>query len=602
MPGGTWGDSVRLGSYSQNGSGPAGSYDAANRMMLGGGNPTYYGRGDAAVQKRQFANVGKVNLNLLDPLAASRANANYQPIDEGDGGLLGIGRYYSAATPGGLFAGLLGAGLSTVGGVLGEGGAKAGSDVGQFLGKTLEAPLGIVGGLGVSGVPFVTPIIDSANSEIEKSTPYILRDTLKLPTNIGGAFMSMLNVFGLMGRTVERTYAGLGNRGDLPEDIQKKLDSGELENHDQALDELVMSGRGFSNDPMHNLLWSMLTDPANWLSLGVGTAAAGARGTAKVAQAFGAAERAGELVAQGGRLGELQALARGRAPLGNEIFGRQTLAQMRNALDYPDSKLQLSLIEKMGMSALGPVSETTGAAVARVGYYVYKATDPINFFSGSKAGQRSMEQISLAASTGVIAAHGANNVRRLTGLADEIVPGGGEMVMRAIGVQGSNHLQEVATSELVTDAMRSGAVPRTGKLSVTESIREVLRGGGFDTQHRQVRRSPRREGQRHHGRHAGSGGDERRDLPQAGLDAGWGLRQVKSLMGDVSQDEAMAVHALYYYTKGVSLHTDVAKAMKTAATAARCPRGSTRTTSTMVSPRSLTNVTVKAIDAALAGR
>ena len=268
MPGGTWGQQVQntgQGGFGVSAPTPASPFDVSNQVINAGGDPSDFGRGTSSSQTRLFANVGKVNVNLVDPLAPQQAEqaTNYQPVD-GEGGLFGLGNYYNPMQPGGLFSGLFGAIGQTLGGVFGEGGAKTGSDIGTFLGKTVEMPMALVGS---ARGPVRRTGHRRHNSQIEKATPYILRDTLKIPTNVGGAFQSMLNMFGLAGTRHPAYVRGPESRaGALPADIQARVDSGEL-SHDDALDELVLSNRGFTNDGLHNLVWSMLTDPANWASL-----------------------------------------------------------------------------------------------------------------------------------------------------------------------------------------------------------------------------------------------------------------------------------------------------------------------------------------------
>jgi ADP-ribosyltransferase exoenzyme len=612
MPGGVWGAQVQRQSAGFGGyqtPRPTSAYDLANQISMGGGSPTYYGAGDNSVVKRQFADVGKVHLNLLDPLAPSRGAVNYQPVDGEDGGLLGLGHYYSPQQPGGLFAGLFGAVGQTLGGVFGEGAAKTGSDIGTFLGKTVEAPLAAVGGVGVGGVPFVTPVIDAANSQIEQVTPYILRDTLKLPSNIGGAFQSMLNIFGLAGTAIERTYAGLEARGPLPADIQKRVDAKEL-THDQALDEMVLSARGFTNEPIHDMVWNMLLDPTNWLSMGVGAVGGAVRGTGSVARAFGAAARvegtaAARLATQGGRLGEIARAAQAGEAITGMVDSRSILNSMRGALDDPAAKLHLSMVERLGMSALGPVSEETGNSIARVGNVILKATDPINFFSGSKAGERSMAAITTAASTGVMAAYKPLVINGLGSMADRIIGGGSDRVYRALGLNGANSLQEFGLSELATDAMRTGAIPRTEKLTPTESVRAILKGtgdgkgGAFDA---------------NVGKYIEILVEKNKDLrvgmlpgPQMlaetqakfasmlGADIGAVARE----MTTVSPDQAVAIHALYYYTKGEALHTDVAKALREWQSRGTLGKDINPEEIAVVSPKTLTDVNVSELDAAM---
>ena len=85
-------------------------------------------RGQDAVKTRQFANVGKVNLNLLDPLAQSRAATGYQDHRPAPtkGRSVGSVGYFNTVHPGWhLFRALAGAIGQTVGGVFGPGRYRA---------------------------------------------------------------------------------------------------------------------------------------------------------------------------------------------------------------------------------------------------------------------------------------------------------------------------------------------------------------------------------------------------------------------------------------------------------------------------------------------
>ena len=605
MPGGVWAQQIRAGSvggYGVQAPKPASPFDTANQYLRGGGSSSDFGRGINAVVKRQFADVGKANINLLDPLAMSRGATNYQPVDGEDGGPLGIGNYYNPQQPGGLFAGLFGGIAQTVGGIFGEEAAKTGSDIGTILGKTVEAPLAIVGS---AGMPFVAPVIDSVNSEIEKVTPYILRDTLKIPTNVGGAFQSMLNVFGLAGMAVERTYAGMDARGALPPDIEARLASGELKSRDEAFDEMVLTSRGYSNDVLHNLAWNLLLDPANWASLGVGAVGGAVKGTGALARTFGTAVRADaalaeKAIAQGGRLAEVTQAALAREAVTGMVDSRGLIAQMRNVIDDSGAPFHLSYVERLGMSALGPVSPEVGSAVAKVGQYVLRATDPVNFFSGSKAGQRSMAFLTTAASTGAIAAYKPTVVLNLAKMADRIGGGGSERVYRSIGINGANAMQEQVLSDLASDAMQKGAIPRTGKLSPTEAVRELLRGGAYDS---------------NIGKYIELQVERNKDIsvgmlpPQQMYDEtvnkfaailGVDSNEVRAVMKTVSSDDAILVHALYYYTKGEALHTTVLHALRDSKVAGKLNSIIDPERVAIISSRTLTNRTVKAVDDALA--
>ena len=613
------------GGFGGGSSAPATSYSSASAYSRDYGNPAYYGPADGNTQTRQFANVGKANINLLDPLAAERANAPI-PIDPAPdkGPLGGLASYYSPSTPGGFFAGILGAVASTAGGLVSPDLAKVGSDVGQFVGKTMEAPLAAVGGVGLQSIPFLAPVIDSANSAIEQNSPYILRDTLKIPTNLGGAFQSLLNIPGLAGRAIERTYAGMADpagkggllsRGAIPADIQARVDSGEL-SHDQALDELVMSGRGFTDDPIHNMVFSILTDPFNWASLGVGTVAGAVKGTASVARVFSAAAlKEGSVVAElaneAGYMGDLARAAQAGEDLTALNLSRSELSGMRRAVNEDlanrvqngediSNHLKLRMVERLGMSALGPISEeATNNLVYRVAEKIAKVSDPINYFSGSKAGQRSMEILHQSLSTGVIAALKPEVVRDITKIADDLTPEGGDLIMDAVGTWGGNAGQEVVAGEMAAHAMQTGAIPKHGTLNATEASRQVMAGGGYDS---------------NIGKYAEAHIERTKDIRVASLPVeemrsqtvaklaailGVDARQVDARVGKVSADMAMAVHGLYYYAKGKVLHTSVMQAIRDAHAKGLLNKEIDPHDLTMITPRTLTNKRVAELDAAI---
>jgi hypothetical protein len=619
--GGTWGANAAASTsgggfgFGSGSNAPASSYGLGPVSTRNGGSAVYYGPADGNTQTRQFASVGKENINLLDPLSTSRMNAPI-PIDPAqDNSPLGsVARYYSPSTPGGLFAGLLGAVGSTVGGILGQG--EAGQTIGADIGKTIEAPLSIAGGVGIQSVPFLAPIIDAANSQIEQFTPYILRDTLKIPTNLGGAFQSILNIPGLVGEAIQRTYAGMsGARGALPDDIQQKIDSGEW-TRDRALDELVLSQRGFTNDPIANTVWSILTDPVNWASLGVGAVAGAVEGTADIARIFSsAAAREGSTVAalagDGSRVGELAKLAQDGQDLSAVNLSRGDLSVMKQAVNHDlldrvangedvPNHLKLKISERIGTSALGPISDTaTQNIVYKVADKIAKASDPVNFFSGSRAAQRSMEALHMAASTAVVAALKPNVVRDLTSIADDLAADGGDRIMEAVGTWGANGMQETVAGETANDAARVNAIPKHPTLNTAEATRAQLAGGAYDT---------------NIGKYIETQVEKTKDIRVASLPADQMREQtvnklaailqvdpakVAARVGKVSADMAMAVHGLYYYTKGKVLHTNVMAAIHDAAARGVLPKDIDPHDITMITPRTLTNLRVKELDAAI---
>ena len=302
----------------------------------------------------------------------------------------------------------------------------------------------------------------------------------------------------------------------------------------------------------------------------------------------------------GGRVAELAKVAQKGGAITDLVDSRGTLAQMRSIMDDTTSQFHLSMVEKMGMSAMGPVGETTGNMVAKVGHYILRATDPVNFFSGSRAGQRSMELLTTAASTAAIAAYKPLVVRNLAGLADQIVEGGSERVYRSLGINGANALQEHGLSDLATDAMQRNAIPRTGKLSPTEAIREMLRGGVYDT---------------NVGKYIQVLIEKNKDIsvgllpPEQMYDEtvnkfasmlGVDAQRVRSVVKSVSSDDAILVHALYYYTKGEALHTGVLRALRAAKEAGSLPADIDPERIAVISSKTLTDKTAHVVDDALA--
>ena len=328
------------GGFGSGASAPADSYGLGPMTTRAGGSAVYYGPADGNTQTRQFASVGKENINLLDPLSTSRMNSPI-PIDPAqDNSPLGsVARYFSPSTPGGLFAGLLGAVGSTVGGFFGQQAGQAGATIGADVGKVIEAPLSIAGGVGIQSVPFLAPIIDAANSQIEQFTPYILRDTFKIPENLGGAFQSLLNIPGLAGTPSSvRTQGCRASAGRCPMTSKPRLTRANGPVTGRSTNWSCRSAAS-ANDPIANTVFSILTDPVNWASLGVGAVAGAVEGTAGIARIFSsAALREGSTVAElagdGSRVGELAKAVQSGEDLTAANLSRADLSEMKQAVNH----------------------------------------------------------------------------------------------------------------------------------------------------------------------------------------------------------------------------------------------------------------------------
>lgn len=596
------------------------------------------GRGDTAQEKRPFKLVGKNTVNLLDPGAQEReqqrlyADYGIEPVKH-EGFFGPVQDYFDPSTPGGLISGLLGALGQTVGGVFGDEAAQGGAEVGGFIGKLPESVMGVVGSVGLPDV-FV-PYIDQANAEIEKSTPYLMRDTIRLPTNLGGVVMSMLNGMGLLGRAVERTYAGFDERGGMPESIAARVESGEL-TRDEGLDEMVMQGLGFSDDPWHNMALSMVTDPFNWFTLGVGAVGASARGGIRLAEMVNRSGRLLNAVEHGARLGalgdrvragqvvryeDIQNLSRPELRRARMTFGRAAVAESKT---NPVMKLGTLIKLKMVPSAtevLGPIPDVTSNLFYKTAQTVIRNTDPFTFLGGrlfgtGNVGKRSMEYMAVASTAAVYSAFDPMNVRALADLANDVT-GGEDILMEALGVGGGNVLQEFALAEHVADGLRAGMVPvlsdSAGKsLSSTEAARSLLRGGAFDTnigKHMEVqtirnqpalfvRRADEASEAMTHSRVLA----ESREKLSSMLGPGWNPERLTA--GHLNEKMASLIHFAYYYRKGATFHNEVVPVLVAAGSAGTLPAGMARDMSrlTLVAERTLTKGRAVAIRAAVVAK
>lgn len=602
----------------------------------GFGDGAYGGSGDSATEKRPFKLVGKNQINLLDPNASEEEQrrayeqAGIRPVTKHEGIGGGVLNYYDQGTPGGLFAGLLGVVGQGIGGIFGAEGAEQGSNIGTGIGKTFEIPLGIVGSIGLPDV-FV-PYIDQANAAIEPITPYLMRDVVKVPQNLGDVAQSLLNATGLLGRAVERTYAGFDERGGIPEDLAARVEKGEL-THDEALDEMVLQGRGFSNDPWHNMLISILTDPLNLATLGVGTIGAAARGGVKLAQNVNRFGRALNAVDHGAGLGRLGDMVRAGQVVRPEDIGtlsrfdlrkgRITLGRMAMEESKTNPLFKLAHLTRLNMvpsalEVLGPVPEVTSNLFYRAAQKVIRLTDPgvwaggLLFGTGA-VGRRSLEYLATTSTAASFSAYDPRNISALSDIADG-VDGGSEIIMDALGVHAANSLQEWALSEHVADGLREGTVPVLSdisgvSLSPTEANRSLLRAGAFDTNSGKhielqiIRNMPnlyvRRAGEADEAATAARVLGESRQKLKSMLGPTW--NEMRLTPGKMNERMAALIHAAYYYRKGAQFHNEVVPALVSAANAGTLPGGiADPSRLTLVADRTLTKGRVATIRAALA--
>ena len=602
----------------------------------GFGDATYSGSGANATEKRPFKLVGKNKINILDPTASRRQQeelyeqTGIEPVTKHEGIGGGILNYYDQGTPGGLFAGLLGVAGQAVGGIFGEEGAEQGSNIGAGLGKTFEIPFGVIGGLGLPDI-FV-PYIDQANAAIEPVTPYLMRDIVKVPQNIGDVAQSLLNLTGGLGRMVERTYAGFDERGGLPEDLAARVEKGEL-TPDEALDEMVLQGRGFSDDPWHNMALSMLTDPLNLATLGVGAVGTAIRGGTKLATQINRMGRVLNEVEHGYHLGalgdmvragrvvrpeDLQGLSRGDIHRGKVIFGRMSIAESKTNPLFKLAHLTRLHMVPSALEVLGPIPDVTGNLFYRAAKETIRLTDPGTWAGGllfgtGAIGRRSMEYLATSSTAAGFSAYDPRNISALADIADG-VDGGADLIMDTFGVHMANSTQEFGLSEHVADGLREGTVPvlsdsSGASLSSTEATRSLLRASAFDTNSgKHIELQIIKNMPNLYVRRAGETSEEAtaaRVLADSRL-------KLKSILGDTWDEArltagkmnprmASLIHAMYYYRKGAQFHNEVVPVLVAAANAGALPGGiADPTRLTQVAERTLTKGRVQAIRDALA--
>ena len=599
----------------------------------GFGDGSVGGRGDSATTDRPFQLVGKNRINLLDPSSRQREQQRYFAASgivapDHDGPLGFVEDYYDPANPAGMVGGLIGAAFQTIGSIFGEGGSKVGTEIGGLIGKTVEAPLKLIG-----EVPLPTyflPFIDDVNAQIEEATPYLFRDIVKVPKTGGDIFMSLLNTLGLAGRAVERTVAG-GRQ--LPVDLQSRVDAGEIDD-DRAYDMMVMEGRGYSDDMMTNLILSIALDPLNIATLGVGAVGAAAKGgigLAKLVQQGGKFLTVADHGVDFGRLGEL---ARGGLVREEDVAGlsrldsyrlrttvsRRVLAEAdRNPLVNYLALAKMHLVPS-AREVLGHVdAATTSNIFYRAANEAIRRTDPITFlggrlFASGAIGKRQAQHLAIAAQSAVFSGYGPENIRVLSALADTAPAGGGSnALIEALGIHAANTAQEYALGDMVATGLKEGKVPvlsDTNGRSLTpgEASRAALRGGAYDInigKHMELlvhKQKPalfvRRAGETEEMLRSRVLTESRQKM-QSLLGPEWDPNVLK--MSHMSEDMVSLIHAAYYYGTGAKFHNTVVPAMNAARVAGTLPPSiADPSRLALLVERQLTAQRVGAVEAAIA--
>lgn len=520
---------------------------------IGGGNPNSYGAADTAQYDRPFKEEGKLGINLLDPESRGRYRqeaAAAGEVDEGEEGDFFDG-------PGGFFSGILGA----VGGTFGEGGAQVGSNIG----KIIEAPLGVIGGL-----PIPIPFVDEINKGLEGNTPHLVSDIAKVPTNVGGAFMSMLGLISLTGRVVERTFAGTEMRNMVFQpDIQEKVDSGEWD-EDTGIDEMVLRGAGFTDNALHNMGLSMILDPVNLLSLGVASAASAAGAAGKLARA-------------------------------GSVAGSLNVKAARAALDAGDgAAIQLRRLARMNLAIWEnvPNFESTVVPIAN---HISRITDPLRMFSGGNIGKRTAEHVNVAITTGMVSAFGVELVHRTGETLEQMLPGSRLKFDKLLGTAGSNYGQQWVANQMGADALQRGAIPHVDgmdgvHLSPQAVASEQLRNGAYDTnigKHVEVMVESMKPTLAHLTK------DEVATQTRQKLVATFGIDEAQAAAIKVDDNMAALVHALYYFGQGVDLNDVVKPVLTKMQKAGQLAERFIPKRLTMVAERTLTKQRAQVVRAAL---
>ena len=377
---------------------------------------------------RPYSDAGKLPLNILD----MNAQAEDKP---------------ATGDTGGFFTGLFGA----LGGTFGE----PGRQVGEAIGHVAEVPLGWLGGpvgaIGGVGIPFANEITGAMGAGLEaagitqhgQKAPTIISDVVEPFTQgrvtVGGLFQSTLVSFGLLGRAVERAYAGTDFRGALPEDIEALIASGEI-TREEGIDRSVVRGQGFTDNPYVNIGLSILLDPLTWLTVGVGAVGKGVAATEKAAMS---AERLG-VIAKG-------------APRMTAARASEFLAKRGEFIARGDDPLlRVSRLEAFGLHSAGTLSTLEDQSTfVRIANQVTRLTDPLKFFGGGNIGKRTSEHVEAASLLGTMAAYKVPVVTTVRSLAEKVAPGAGERFDRAFAIFNVNMLNRALIDEMTGDTVRS---------------------------------------------------------------------------------------------------------------------------------------------------
>lgn len=270
---------------------------------------------------RPYADVGKMNFSVGNPASTAGENLTHaQGLVEGFGA--GAGRL--------------------IGGLVGQ--EQAGADIGQFIGKIGQSPLDVAGNVlgAIPALPFLpggmgTMSFLTANDQtraeylkdwdgnpfsffraigdhdkeewqkkIDSGEVNPLLHSMGGGATMGDQLMNALGITGVLSDVIQRGWAGgpgdaikrvmEAKEGELSPEVMALRDqykAGEI-SHDLFLDKLTVSGAGYSNNWVVNLLGSAVLDPANLL-LGAGTAIGLASKGAKAAQALKFADEVGEV-------------------------------------------------------------------------------------------------------------------------------------------------------------------------------------------------------------------------------------------------------------------------------------------------------------------
>lgn len=520
---------------------------------------------------RPFRDVGKMSFNLLSPNAPRQTyeDAIAPYINEG-GEKIGFGPiddYY--AQPGGMLSGL----GSLFGGIFGE----AGSAIGSTIGKTAEIPLAILGspptGLGLLPQEF--------RDQLTEATPTLLRDTVKLPETLGDVFESGINGLGLLGRAIERTYAGIFQPDQLPPEYQGRVDSGEW-TRDQALDEMVLNNAGYSDNGLLNLTLAMVLDPINLLSFGVGAAVKGLQGTEKLAAGIRLASASERSATGMSAADDLVRVAREMSEQGltfqaKDITSRHQVAEAirmvspttgRKGATAPDALVRLSRLERFGLATMGPLSVESNRTFVQIADKVDTfANMGMNKLFGRTDLSRRLagEHLGAASTQGLVAALKVSTVDRLAAAAEKF-PGGREVFLTAIARGAADMQNQWIAGEYAEMAMKEGTVPQMQQAGINLTPQQAAKAvAGQGLLDRNIGKVIELMAERMKPNLYAVKTAEQVELDTVGKFAemtGGNIDRARAALGAVDEDVAVAIHLAYYYHKGAQFHRGVKTALK----------------------------------------